>query len=172
MITTVLALVLAAAMDPATCPMHAEHMKAKAKANADGSAAHGAAVDKRHDTLGVAHDASKHTFKSLKDGGAIELRATDASDAKTIEAIRNHMQTIAEQFAAKDFSTPHFVHGKTPDGIEDIERLHADITFKYESLPEGARVRMTTANAEALRAIHAFMRFQNIEHRTGDATAR
>ena len=171
MITSVLALVLAGAMDPATCPMHAEHMKAKAKA--DGSAAHGSAVDRRHDTLGVAQDASKHTFKSLKDGAAIELRATDPSDTKTIEAIRAHMQTIAEQFAANDFSTPHFVHGKTPDGVEDIERLHAGITFKYEPLPEGARVRLTTTNAEALKAIHAFMRFQNIEHRTGDeANAR
>lgn len=168
MINAALAFLLAA-MNPAECPMHAEHMKAREKA--DGSAAHGAGVDKRHDTLGVAHEASRHTFKSLKDGAAIELRAVDAKDTATIDAIRSHMRTIAEQFAANDFSTPQFVHGKTPEGIEEIERLHADITFKYESLPTGARVRFTTANAEALRAIHAFMRFQNIEHRTGDATA-
>ena len=159
--------VAAQTMDPATCPMHAQHMAA-AKAAADGSAEHGAAVDHRHDTLGVSHETTHHSFRLFEDGGAIELHANSATDTATIDAIRTHIRMIADQFSAGNFSTPMFVHDKVPDGIIDMKRLQSRIAFRYEQLPAGARIRITTTDGDALAATHAFLRFQVVEHRTSN----
>ena len=145
------------------CPLHAQHMAA------DGSKAHGAEVDGRHDSLGVSHDQTRHSFRLFADGGAIELRVNAGAGADVVEAIRSHLQMVAKQFAANDFTTPMFVHGKTPDGIPEMQRLHDQISFRYEALPAGARVRITTSSPEALAAVHEFLRFQVVEHRTGDS---
>ena len=153
-----------------SCPMHAQHMAAaKAKpVQADGSAEHGRHVDSRHDTFGMSHGKSTHSFRLFADGGAIELRAKDAADAATIAAIRDHLQDITPQFTKGDFSTPQFVHGYTPDGVAQLEQLRDAITWRYQQLDAGGRIRITTRSAEALEAIHAFLRFQVIEHRTAN----
>src|SRR5262245_57659797 len=157
--TTLCIALLAAKDDPmAACPMHA-----------DGSAKHGAEVDGRHDTFGMPHTASTHSFRLFADGGAIELRANNAADQKTITAIRAHLQHVAEQFVGTDFSTPAFVHGYPPDGVAAMTRLHTDISYRYESLPAGGRIRITTKGPEALAAVHDFLRFQVKEHRTANS---
>jgi hypothetical protein len=48
-------------------------------------------------------------------------------------------------------------------------RRHA-ITYTFEDLPAGGRVRITTADTMARQAIHDFLRYQIREHGTGDAT--
>ncbi len=168
---TLLASSAAAGDDPmASCPMHAQHMAA-AKAGhgkADGSAEHGAGVDGRHDTFGMSHATSTHSFRLFADGGAIELRAKDAGDRATIDAIRTHLQQVAAQFKNADFSTPAFVHGTKPDGVAQMERVRGDIRYRYEPLDAGGRIRITTKSAEALAAIHDFLRFQVTEHRTAN----
>ena len=153
----VLAAGAALAMDPATCPMHEQHMK------------HGAEVDRRHDTLVPSHETTRHTFRVLENGGAIELRAKDPAAGETVDAVRAHLREIAAQFSRNDFSTPAFVHGRQPAGIADMQRLHASIAFRYEDVERGGRVRITTSDRDALSAIHDFMKFQIIEHRTGDS---
>jgi hypothetical protein len=172
-ITFVLALFLTTTAsntpDPATCPMHAEHMKAAAKADPDTEASHGAGVDHRHDTLGMSHDTTHHSFRLFADGGAIELRANDGADEKSVAAIRKHLREIADAFAGNDFTTPAFVHGNPPDGVAEMARLHDTIDYRYEDVATGARVRITTKDAAALAAIHEFLRFQVREHRTGDS---
>jgi hypothetical protein len=159
------------ATDPmASCPMHAQHMAEKQKEHvaADGSARHGQEVDHRHDTFGMPHTASTHSFRLFADGGAIELRANSADEEKAVEVIRTHLQQVAEQFESADFTTPAFVHGYAPDGVATMGRLHADISYRYEELPDGGRIRITTKSAQALAAIHDFLRFQVTEHRTAN----
>lgn len=148
------------------CPMHAQHM---ARRSPDGSAEHGAKVDQRHDTFGMSHATTRHAFRLFKDGGAIELRASNATEQKTVAAIRNHIAEIAAAFARNDFTTPAFVHGATPAGIPEMQRLYKKITYTSKELPEGAAIRITTRNPAALSAVHEFMKFQIIEHRTGDS---
>ena len=162
MITAVLYFLLAATAPD--CPMHAEHMKAKADA-AKPDPANGPAVDHRHDSFGFSHVESKHSFKVMKDGGAIELTGDD--DA-TVAKIREHLQHIAASFQKNDFQTPAFVHGRAPAGVEKMQELRASIVYRYEEMPRGARVRITTKSQEAIDAIHEFLRFQIVEHRTGD----
>ena len=131
------------------CPMHEQHM-----------------MEARHDSFGFSHEATTHTFRSLDDGGAIELRANDASDAKSVDAIRSHLKDIAKAFAKNDFSTPKFVHEKAPDGVEAMQKLRNVIVYKYEEIPNGARVLITTKDAAALEAVHDFIKFQVTEHHT------
>jgi hypothetical protein len=158
----ILPLLFAVAVQQTTCPMHAQH-------NADGSVEHGAGVDHRHDTLGVSHQSSTHSFRLFADGGAIELHAASEKETVAIDGIRTHLQTIVKQFNAADFSTPMFVHDKSPDGIDDMKRLRDRIAYRYEPLADGARIHIITGDPQALAAVHAFLRFQVIEHRTANS---
>lgn len=152
-----LLLILALAGDPATCPMHAKH------------AGHHEAVDHRGDhVMGFSHEKTKHTFRLLADGGAVEVRANDAADAESIAAIRAHLKEIAKDFAAGNFTKPKEIHARVPDGVAAMKELGGRILYQYEDLERGGRVRIKTGEAKGLEAVHAFLRFQIEDHRTGD----
>ncbi len=147
-------LILALAGDPATCPMHAQH----------------AAVDQRGDqVMGFSHHRTKHSFRLFVDGGAVEVRANDAADTESVSAIRAHLKEIAEEFAKGDFARPRQIHGRVPDGAPVMKDLGDAITYRYEELERGGRVRLVTKEKRGVEAIHAFLRFQIADHRTGDA---
>lgn len=154
MFTLITALILLAG----DCPMHAEHM-------------HAAEVDSRGDqAMGFSHDLTKHAFTESDSGGSIDVTATSADDAKSVAAIRGHLQSIAKEFANGDFAKPEFIHGRMPDGARVMIAKKGAITYKYEEVPSGGRVVMTTRNAEAIAAIHDFLKFQAKEHRTGSVS--
>ncbi len=128
-------------------------------------------VDHRGDAvMGFSHDAAKHTFRLLSDGGAIEIRSNDASDSKTIDAIQSHLREITKSFAAGDFAKPKAIHDRLPDGAAEMKRLRDSIAYRYEEIESGGRVRIATSDPQALDAIHRFLRFQIAEHHTGDPT--
>lgn len=154
----VLLLLLMMTGDPATCPMHAQH-----------TAAQHDAVDERGDhVMGFSHEATKHTFRLEADGGAVEVRANDANDAKNITKIRMHLKEIASDFTKGNFAKPEAIHAKLPDGADVMKSLGDSITYRYEELENGARVRISTNDARGIDAVHAFLRFQIADHRTGD----
>lgn len=154
-----LLLILALAGDPATCPMHAKHM-----------ASHDS-VDQRGDhVMGFSHEKTKHTFRLYEDGGAVEVRANDAKDAESVAAIREHLQVIAKDFTSGDFAKPKEIHDRVPDGVPAMKELGSRITYSYEELDGGARVRIRTSDARGVEAVHQFLRFQIEDHGTGDAT--
>jgi len=141
------------------CPMHAQHMKASD-------------VDKRGDVgMGFSHEKTAHHFLLAADGGSIEAFADSATDKESIDAIRMHMRHIAMMFTQGDFSIPMFVHDQTPPGVSVMKAQKADISYKYEELPLGARLVIKTANQDALKAVQQFLQFQIKEHRTGDSSA-
>jgi hypothetical protein len=49
-----------------------------------------------------------------------------------------------------------------------MEQLKGKISFAYEETERGGRVRISTADREALAAVHEFLRFQIKDHQTGD----
>jgi hypothetical protein len=157
-------LILALAGDPATCPMHAQHM-AEAK-----HAEHAHGVDERGDhVMGFSHEKTKHTFRLMENGGAIEVRANDASDEKSIAGIRTHLQEIAKEFSNGIFTKPEAIHARVPDGVPVMRELGGKITYTYEELDRGGRVRVSSTDARAIDAVHQFLRFQISDHRTGDS---
>lgn len=131
------------------CPDHAAHADHDMNARGD-------------KVMGFSHATTKHTFRILDDGGAIEVRG------EPLAAIRSHLQTIAKSFADGDFGKPEEIHAKAPDGAAEMKARREAIRYRYEELPEGGRVRITTSDAAALDAVHRFLRFQIAEHHTGD----
>jgi hypothetical protein len=116
--------------------------------------------------MGVDQYTSRHLFDALPDGGRIELlRSID--DSAGVTRIRSHIRDIARAFAAGDFSTPAFVHMLSVPGTKAMAAKRDVIVYEPRDLPRGAELRIRTKDAEALRAIHEFMRFQRGDHRSG-----
>jgi len=71
-------------------------------------------------------------------------------------------------FGQGDFQAPMLVHDRVPPGVPTLQRLKADMTYRYEELETGARIRIATRNKEALAAVHDFLKFQIADHHSGD----
>jgi hypothetical protein len=152
-----------AAQDMQSCPMHKQHMKETAQ--------HGADVEKHGDeAMGFPHDKTSHHFRLYSDGGAIEVTVNDTTDSQNMQAIRSHLTHIVTMFSNGEFSIPMFVHDQVPPGVPVMKEKRAEISYSFEELPAGGRLRIKTRNPDALKAIHEFLRFQIADHRTGDTT--
>jgi hypothetical protein len=152
------------AQEKPSCPMHEQQKPSQE----DGH--HQGVVERGDQVMGFAHDKTTHHFRLYADGGAIEAEATNAQDSASRDAIRSHFEHIVAMFSAGDFSAPMLIHSQNPPGTEEMKRLRNAIQYKLESTEQGARIRITTKDAEALRAVHMFLRFQISDHETGDST--
>lgn len=130
---------------------------------------HHAGVNRRGDAvMGFSHERTTHHFRLRADGGDIDALANDPADSDSSAAIRGHFGHIARMFADGDFTAPMLIHSQDPPGTQVMTRLKDQITYTLETLPAGARIRIRTANPAALDAVHAFLRFQITDHKTGD----
>jgi hypothetical protein len=151
------------AQDMQSCPLHKEHMKEAAQHQAD--------VEKQGDeAMGFPHDKTTHHFRMNSDGGAIEVTVNDTKDSQNMQAIRSHLTRIATTFSNGEFSIPMFVHDQVPPGVPVMKEKRAELSYNFEELPSGGRVRIKTTNPDALKAVHDFLRFQIEDHHTGDTT--
>lgn len=126
-------------------------------------------MNKRGDQgMGFAQDKITHHFLLRKNGGAIQVTANSADDKTSKEEIQMHLHHIARAFKSGDFNIPMFVHDQTPPGVDVMTKLNDQIHYKYEPAANGGRVVISSANAEAVTAIHEFLKFQITEHKTGD----
>ncbi len=155
----------------APCPMMLHEQHAPTEGNAkDGHAAHLAAVNARGEqAMGFSQTKTTHHFLLRPDGGAIQVEVNEPTGTAKREQIRQHLAHIAELFAAGDFQTPMLVHEQVPPGVPEMKRLRAAIKFAYEETEQGGRVLISTNDAEALAAVHEFLRFQIKDHQTGDS---
>lgn len=129
-------------------------------------------VNERGDkSMGFSHEKATHHFTLYADGGAIEVNANDPKDTETREMVRSHFKHIVMMFADGNFEIPMFVHAKNPPGAQAMTRLKGEIHYNLEETPNGARLRITSENKEALNGIHKFLAFQIKDHETGDTTA-
>jgi hypothetical protein len=148
----------AGAQDHANCPM----MRAQARQ---------AGVDARHDSAtGVSHHDAVHHFRLGPDGGSIQLEVKDAAQVEARDRIREHLQVVARAFAEGDFAFPMLIHDQTPPGVPVMKERKAFLRYRYEPTVKGGLVRISTDDAQALAAVHAFLRFQVEDHHTGDPT--
>jgi hypothetical protein len=126
-------------------------------------------VDKRGDSaMGFSHEMTSHHFLLFRNGGAIEIEADSPNDSASKEAIRDHLIKIAGMFSQGDFQLPMLIHATVPPGVDTMKRLRDQINYAVEIAPKGALLRITTVNPEALKAVHDFLRFQIVDHRTND----
>ena len=98
----------------------------------------------------------------------IQVEVKDAADAENLKRVRRHLAHVARMFAAGDFGTPALVHARAVPGTPEMSRLKSEIAYAFEETGRGGRVLITAKSAEALAAVHQFLRFQIEDHRTGD----
>jgi hypothetical protein len=118
--------------------------------------------------MGFDQDKTEHHFLLRPNGGAIVVTRKDAADTQSLAQIRAHFRDIAQSFADGAFDKPVATHGELPPGAAAMAAGKARISYRYEERPDGASVVIETADASALAAIHEFLRYQIVEHRTGD----
>lgn len=177
-IVTLLALIVFAAV-PALCGQaptatpHCSMMEAAKPQDAnqsDAHAQHHTSMNERGDhAMGFSQTKTTHHFRLTREGGVIEVSANDGKDAESRDQIRMHLAHIAVLFKQGDFSKPMFTHGNVPPGVPVMTQLKAEIGYVYAETEHGGNVRIMTNNAEALKAIYEFLRFQIKDHETGDS---
>lgn len=139
---------------------HEEHMKQMAKD--EELKKRGAAA------MGFDQDATTHHFLLAADGGSIGVASNNLEAADAIGQVRAHLKEIAQAFAAGEFDKPFATHGEVPLGVPVMQAKKSLIRYQYEDRPGGGRVVIKTTDAAALGAIHEFLRYQIVEHKTGD----
>ena len=137
------------------CPYHKQHQQS--------------ALDQRGETvMGFSQEKANHHFLLEENGGIISVEANDSSDGDTISAIQMHLSMVAKSFAKGDFQMAHAIHLQDPPGSQMMRELKDEIRYEYQKTERGARVKIATNSADAISAIHEFLRFQIQEHHTGD----
>lgn len=151
------------AAEASICPMHLGNTSLAKDRRQEGVVARGDEI------MGFSHEKTTHHFRLYADGGTIEVEANEAEDAASRDQIRSHLGHIAAMFAAGNFQAPMLIHAQNPPGTEAMKRLRDRIQYRLETTPKGARIRITTKDPEALRAVHEFLRFQISDHQTRDS---
>jgi len=127
------------------------------------------AMNERGDkVMGFDHLKTTHHFLLKTDGGVITIEANDLADKESRDQIRGHLRHIAVMFSEGNFSAPMLIHSKNPPGAAVMKQLKDKIRYEFGENERGAQIRISTTDAEALRAIYEFFRFQIKEHMTGD----
>ena len=140
---------------------HDEHLKQIAKDEA---------LKKRGgDAMGFDQDSAEHHFILDATGGSIRVTVNKDADAKVLNEVRGHLQTIAEEFSRGDFGKPFQTHDEVPAGVAEMKSAARAISYRYEDVAGGGAVKITTTDVVALEAIHDFLRYQIKEHKTGDS---
>jgi len=126
-------------------------------------------MNKRGDKhMGFDHLKTTHHFLLANDGGSINVEANDVKDSESRDQIRRHLRHIAMMFGEGNFEVPMLIHEKTPSGSETMKQLKSEISYEFIETERGASIKISTTNAQAVKAIHEFLTFQITEHKTGD----
>ena len=118
--------------------------------------------------MGFSHENTAHHFELNYDGGVIDVRVNDVKDTKSRDEIRAHFRHIAQMFSEGNFNAPALIHGINVPGTATMARLKDQLHWELRETPRGARIAIVADNKEALDAVHAFLRFQIEDHKTGD----
>ena len=132
---------------------------------------HGSGDQRGAMVMGFDRAHTTHHFLLFSDGGAIDVSVNDSADTKNRDAIRTHLPHIAMMFGEGNFDAPMLVHdSKNVPGTKAMTERKETIRNQYVETANGGRVTIVTSDAKALAAVHAFLKFQIAEHKTGDPT--
>ena len=132
---------------------------------------HGTSDQQGAMVMGFDQARTTHHFLLFTDGGAIDVSVNDPADTKNRDAIRSHLPHIAMMFGQGNFDAPMLVHdSNNVPGTKAMTERTGAIRYQYVETAHGGRVNIVTSDADALAAVHAFLKFQIAEHKTGDPT--
>ncbi|HEY6375756.1 MAG TPA: hypothetical protein VIX90_09570 [Edaphobacter sp.] len=118
--------------------------------------------------MGFSQETTTHHFVLTFDGGVIDVRANDVKDTKSRDEIRMHFQHISRMFTDGDFKDPMLVHATNVPGIVAMKQQKDALHWDVVETTRGAKIVITADNKPALDALHAFLKFQIEDHKTGD----
>lgn len=114
--------------------------------------------------MGFDLDATTHTFTQATDGGVEQVVANDPADNTNIGLIRTHLQAVAAEFSAGDYSEPATIHGADMPGLAELQAGASRVQVGYEETPAGARIVYRSADPVLVAALHAWFDAQNSDH--------
>ena len=120
------------------------------------------------DAMGFDQDATVHHFRLSPTGGSIAVEVLRPADTALRAGIRKHLELIANDFAKGDFGKPVATHEEIPPGVAVMQQRRGAITYRYEETPLGGIVLIESNDLKARSAVHAFLRYQIVEHKTDD----
>ena len=118
--------------------------------------------------MGFDQDKTEHHFLLQRTGGAIVVTSKDVNDAESIAQIRSHLREIAAAFAEGLFDKPLATHDELPPGAAILSARKALVSYRYRERADGASVQIESSDSAAIKAVHDFLRYQIVEHKTGD----
>mgnify|MGYP003578755641 CR=1 FL=1 len=88
-----------------------------------------------------------------------------------VDGIRKHLMQLSQMFGHGDMEMPAMVHEThAMPGLEDLAKLKDKINYTYKDTAQGGRVEIVTKDKDALKAVHAFLKYQIADHKTGEKT--
>jgi hypothetical protein len=158
-----LSLILSATLNATTKAQPAALTQAGVKKRSDNSSA-----VTQGPGAGVMEMDHSHRFILTRNGGRIAMQryTSYAPDSAAVARLRQHIEEIAQLFVAGDFRLPPgAVSSHEAPGTRMMAAKVAAIRYAARSLPRGAEVVISSRDASAIDAIHAFLRFHKAEHR-------
>lgn len=108
--------------------------------------------------------ATTHIFTKTADGG-IQQVVTKHRDPRQVALIREHMTTIARQFAAGDFEAPEHIHGHDMPGLAVLRTAQpGELKIHYRDLPDGAEIVYRSDEPRLVAALHEWFDAQLSDH--------
>jgi hypothetical protein len=107
------------------------------------------------------HHAAGHQFHILPNGGIAELQGADAA---SIAHVREHLQELTRAFSAAEPPAELVEHVRCMPGGAVMLAKRSVMTLAFRELPRGGELRITTQDADALKAVHEFLTFQREHH--------
>lgn len=114
---------------------------------------------------------TQHIFEMTDNGGVQQVIVKDPSDRGQIVLIQEHLQHLATEFRAGDFSTPVSLHGGDMPGLKELAAGAARVKIEYTALPNGGQITFSTGDVHFVTAIHRWFGAQLSDH-GADATYR
>lgn len=106
-----------------------------------------------------------HVFTKTEEGGVQKVVVKNPEDQEQIGLIRDHLKTIQEQFARRNFSGPAFIHGEDMPGLTTLKGAAPDeLELQYSELPDGAKIKYASTEPEIRIAIHRWFDAQLSDH--------
>lgn len=148
-------------------PLAAQHQHTEGMRHGASDSAYAEVQRRGKDVMGVDQYTSQHVFEARPDGGRIELQRQE-DDSAGVAQIRRHLGEIAEQFRRGDFTAPFTVHAQDVPGTQVMAAKRERIRYTVRPLPRGGELVISSRDRDAIEAVHAFLAFQNADHRTGE----
>ena len=109
-------------------------------------------------------EATTHVYEKTGNGGVQRVVADDPGDAANVAAIRGHLREEADAFGRGEFSDPAEIHGEEMPGLAELERGAERVEVRYEELPDGAQIVLTSEDPELVGAVHEWFDAQLSDH--------